>query len=73
VAATKSPIIFIGTGEHFDDFEEFDASSFIKRLLGLGDLQGLFKKVSEQMNSKKSSKLIENLKEGKFTMRDMRD
>lgn len=21
VAATKSPIIYIGTGEHFDDFE----------------------------------------------------
>lgn len=24
VAATESPIIFIGLGEHFDDFEEFD-------------------------------------------------
>jgi signal recognition particle subunit SRP54 len=23
VAATKSPIIFIGTGEHFDEFEPF--------------------------------------------------
>ena len=38
VAATESPIIFIGTGEHFDEFEPFEASSFIKRLLGLGDL-----------------------------------
>jgi len=24
VAATESPIIFIGTGEHFNDFEKFD-------------------------------------------------
>lgn len=73
VAATKSPIIYIGTGEHFEDFESFEAASFIKRLLGLGDLQGLLKKVSENMNSKKSAKLMENLKEGKFTLRDMRD
>lgn len=38
VSATESPIIFIGTGEHFDDFEPFEPSSFIKRLLGLGDI-----------------------------------
>jgi len=25
VAATESPIIFIGTGEHFDDLEVFEA------------------------------------------------
>lgn len=53
VAATKSPIIFIGTGEHFDDFEAFEPKSFIKRLLGLGDLEGLMSKVQESMSSKK--------------------
>ena len=37
VAATESPINFIGTGEHFEDLELFDASSFVKRLLGLGE------------------------------------
>lgn len=47
VAATKSPIIYIGTGEHFDDFEQFEPGSFIRRLLGLGDIQGLMKKVQE--------------------------
>lgn len=73
VAATKSPIIFIGTGEHFDDLEQFEAGSFIKRLLGLGDLQGLMQKVSQTINPNKQKKMMENLKEGKFTMRDMRD
>ncbi|KAG0548467.1 hypothetical protein BDA96_01G169400 [Sorghum bicolor] len=29
VAATKSPVIFIGTGEHIPDLEAFDAKSFI--------------------------------------------
>eukprot|EP00808_Paulinella_micropora_P019405 g732.t1 len=39
VAATNSPIIFVGTGEHMDDWEEFDSKSFTSRLLGMGDLQ----------------------------------
>lgn len=73
VAATKSPIIFIGTGEHFDDLEAFEAGSFIKRLLGLGDLENLMKKVTQSMNPQKQKKMIDNLKEGKFTLRDMRD
>lgn len=34
VAATKSPIIFIGTGEHIDDFEPFKTQPFISKLLG---------------------------------------
>ena len=47
VAATHSPIIFIGLGEHFDDFESFDSQSFVKRLLGVGDLGGFIKKVKD--------------------------
>eukprot|EP01052_Picozoa_sp_SAG31_P002204 SAG31_NODE_75_length_27561_cov_28.859333_8_plen_67_part_00 len=31
VAATESPVIFIGTGEHFDEFEKFEAKSFVSR------------------------------------------
>lgn len=42
VAATESPIVFIGEGEHFDDLESFEASSFVRRLLGLGDINKLF-------------------------------
>jgi signal recognition particle subunit SRP54 len=34
VAATKSPVIFIGTGEHLGDFDVFDVSPFVSRLLG---------------------------------------
>jgi signal recognition particle subunit SRP54 len=73
VAATECPIIFIGTGEHFDDFEAFAAESFIKRLLGMGDLSTLFKTVNEAFSQKKQKKMIENISEGKFSMRDMRE
>lgn len=34
VSATKSPIIFIGTGEHIDEFEAFETKPFVSRLLG---------------------------------------
>lgn len=50
VAATESPIIFLGTGEHFEDFEPFEAQAFVKRLLGLGDMGGLMKTVNEAMS-----------------------
>ncbi|KAI7984723.1 hypothetical protein LOK49_LG14G01727 [Camellia lanceoleosa] len=35
VAATKSPVIFIGTGEHMDEFEVFDVKPFVSCLLEL--------------------------------------
>ncbi|GMH24719.1 hypothetical protein Nepgr_026562 [Nepenthes gracilis] len=34
VAATKSPVIFIGTGEHMDEFGVIDVKPFVSRLLG---------------------------------------
>ncbi|KAG5547455.1 hypothetical protein RHGRI_013224 [Rhododendron griersonianum] len=34
VAATKSPLTFIGTGEHMHEFEVFNVQSFVKRLMG---------------------------------------
>jgi signal recognition particle subunit SRP54 len=51
VSATDSPIVFLGTGEHFEDLEPFEAGSFVRRLLGLGDMQGLLRTVNEAMSS----------------------
>ena len=73
VAATESPIIFIGTGEHFDDFENFNSESFIKRLLGMGDIKGLFDKLKDVLNPEDEKQMEKMLKKGKFTLKDMRD
>lgn len=70
VAGTKSPIIFIGTGEHIDDFEPFKTKPFISKLLGMGDIEGLIEKV-EQLKLENNEELIRKLKEGQFTLRDM--
>ncbi|KAI1704457.1 SRP54-type protein, GTPase domain-containing protein [Ditylenchus destructor] len=70
VAATRSPIIFIGTGEHIDDFEQFRVKPFLQKLLGMGDIEGLVEKVSE-MGLEDNEELIKRLKQGQFTLRDM--
>ena len=45
VAATESPVVFIGTGEHMDEFERFEAKAFVGRLLGRGDWRGFVDKI----------------------------
>eukprot|EP00301_Raphidiophrys_heterophryoidea_P025052 c8311_g4_i1.p1 GENE.c8311_g4_i1~~c8311_g4_i1.p1 ORF type:complete len:506 (-),score=151.67 c8311_g4_i1:257-1729(-) len=72
VAATEAPICFIGTGEHFEDFEAFDAKSFVSRLLGMGDLSGLVNTMKD-LGIDENQKLVDNLKQGIFTIRDMRE
>ncbi|MBS3057177.1 MAG: signal recognition particle receptor subunit alpha [Candidatus Diapherotrites archaeon] len=45
--ATNSNVYFIGTGEKTDDFEEFDATRYLSRIMGYGDLQALLEKAEE--------------------------
>ncbi|TKA71288.1 Signal recognition particle 54 kDa protein [Friedmanniomyces simplex] len=71
VAATHTPIVFIGTGEHLLELERFNPQSFVSKLLGMGDIQGLAEHVqSLNLNQKETMK---NITEGKFSVRDMRD
>ncbi|XP_046381336.1 signal recognition particle subunit SRP54 [Haliotis cracherodii] len=70
VAATKSPVIFIGTGEHIDDFEPFKVQPFVSKLLGMGDIEGLIDKVNE-LKLDDNEELMKKLRHGQFTLRDM--
>ncbi len=70
MAATSSPIIYIGTGEHLDDLEPFKTKPFVSKLLGLGDIEGLIDKVNE-LKLDDNEELIEKIKHGQFTLRDM--
>ncbi|GMR48748.1 hypothetical protein PMAYCL1PPCAC_18943 [Pristionchus mayeri] len=70
VAATKSPVIFIGTGEHIADFEVFKPKSFVQKLLGMGDIAGLVEMVND-VGIKDNEELVKKLKQGVFTLRDM--
>ncbi|KAK1281028.1 hypothetical protein QJS04_geneDACA003039 [Acorus gramineus] len=71
VAATKSPIIFIGTGEHMDEFEIFDVKPFVSRLLGMGDWSGFMDKIHEVLPMDQQPELLQKLSEGNFSLRIM--
>ncbi|TXG50351.1 hypothetical protein EZV62_022875 [Acer yangbiense] len=86
VAATKSPVIFIGTGEHIDEFEVFDVKPFVSRLLGMllhctafdifelgawGDWSGFMDTIHEVVPMDQQVKLPITLFEGNLTLRMM--
>ncbi|CAB9500031.1 Signal recognition particle 54 kDa protein [Seminavis robusta] len=70
VAATESPIIFTGTGEHFEDLESFHPESFVSKLLGYGDMRGLAEAFKSVDGDGKDT-LMKQLELGKFCLRDM--
>jgi len=71
IVATNATIKFIGTGEDISEIEIFNPQSFINRLLGLGDLQYLVKKIEEARISEKVK--LERLASGKITLLDFKE
>ncbi|KAH0371346.1 signal recognition particle protein, partial [Aureobasidium melanogenum] len=71
VAATHTPIVFIGTGEHLLDLERFNPESFVSKLLGMGDMAGLVEHVQSLKLDQKDT--MKHIAEGQFTIRDLRD
>ncbi len=64
-------IVFVGTGEHSADFEKFDPSGFISRLLGMGDIKSLLERAEESLKGKDAEKTARKLMSGKFNLNDM--
>lgn len=73
VAATGSPVMFIGTGEHMENLEQFEAKGFVSRLLGLGDLSGFADKVSEAMPEEEQHDFIDRMTKSTFTPRLLKE
>ena len=70
---TKAPVLFIGTGEKTEDIETFNPTSFVSRILGMGDLEALIEKAKAVIEEKDREKLETRLEEGKFTLLDLYD
>mmetsp|Transcript_56553 Transcript_56553/g.129886 ORF Transcript_56553/g.129886 Transcript_56553/m.129886 type:complete len:488 (-) Transcript_56553:475-1938(-) len=75
VAATGAPITHIGTGEHIDDFEDFEVKSFVSRMLGKGNIAGLMEKMkaADVDLEKQAPEMMKRLTSGQWTLRDMRE
>ncbi|MBU3906784.1 MAG: signal recognition particle receptor subunit alpha [Nanoarchaeota archaeon] len=70
-AETNAGVYFITTGEKINDIEEFNPSSFLSRLLGMGDLQTLIEKIKSVTDESQQEKMQKNLEEGKLTLLDV--
>ncbi len=70
---TNASVFFIGTGEKINEFETFNPKSFISRMLGLGDLEGLLEKVESAVDEKSQKKLKQKLEQGSFSLRDLQE
>jgi signal recognition particle subunit SRP54 len=70
-ATTGAKVLFIGTGEHLDDFEQFNPQKFVSRLIGLGDLETLIQKVKESVEIEKAKEIEERVEKGKITLIDL--
>jgi len=74
VTATGAPIKFIGTGEHIDDLEPFVPERFVARLLGMGDIETLLRKIKEATEEEKLKPAdMKAILAGKLTLRDVYD
>ncbi|KAH8916798.1 SRP54-domain-containing protein [Atractiella rhizophila] len=73
VAATHTPIMFTGTGEHLSDLERFVPGPFISKLLGMGDLQGLMESARDNFSDKQKETMKKVMEKGEFSLRDMRE
>jgi len=72
VAATGAPIKFIGVGEHIDDLEPFVPERFVARLLGMGDIETLLKRVQEAAEAEEIKPAdMKSILAGKLTLRDV--
>ncbi len=72
VAATGAPIKFIGVGEHIDDLEPFVPERFVARLLGMGDIETLLKRIEEAARAEEVKPAdMRAIMAGKLTLRDV--
>jgi len=72
VAATGAPIKFIGVGEHLDDLEPFVPERFVARLLGMGDIETLLKRIEEVTREEEIKPAdAKAILAGKLTLRDV--
>ncbi|KAF2677636.1 signal recognition particle protein [Lentithecium fluviatile CBS 122367] len=71
VAATHTPIVFLGTGEHMLDLERFSPQPFVSKLLGMGDITGLVEHVQSLKLDQKDT--MKHIASGIFTIKDLRD
>lgn len=69
-AVVEKPIKYIGTGEKMEDLQEFNPEGMASRILGMGDMVELAKRVQEIYDQKEAERLKEKIERNKFDFND---
>ena len=69
-AVTGKPVVFVGTGEKTNDFEEFHPDRMANRILGMGDILTLIEKAETELDLEEAEKLAKKLQKNQFTFTD---
>jgi len=72
VSVTGKPIIFIGTGEKYDQLEVFHPDRLASRILGMGDVLSLIERAEREADLKEAEEMARRLREEEFTLEDFR-
>ncbi|HJU84912.1 MAG TPA: signal recognition particle receptor subunit alpha [Nitrososphaeraceae archaeon] len=68
-AATGAKVMFIGTGERIDDLEVFSPTSFVGRILGMGDIKAILE-MARGLELQSDQSQAKRLLSGKMTIED---
>ena len=68
--ATGSSVRLIGTGEHIDDIDVFDAKRIAGQILGFGDIVKLVEKARAAISEKEAQEMLQKVIENNFDYND---
>ncbi|MAY99333.1 MAG: signal recognition particle protein [Micavibrio sp.] len=69
-AVTGRPVKLVGTGEKWDEIEQFHPDRVVSRILGMGDIVSMVEKAAETIDQEDAMKMAEKFKKGKFDLDD---
>lgn len=72
-SVTGAPIMFVGTGERLDDFEDFYPDRMASRILGMGDVLTLIEKAETAFTEEQAEEAGRKLASGDFGLQDFLD
>lgn len=72
-AVTGAPIMFVGTGERLEDFEDFYPDRMASRILGMGDVLTLIEKAETAFTEEQAQDAGRKLASGDFGLQDFLD
>ena len=71
-SVTGVPVKFAGVGEGIDAIEPFDGKRMAQRIMGMGDVAGLFEKMQQAVSENEAEKMVDAIKSGRsFNFEDL--